>query len=182
MEEDKPRTGRLVAFVRRWWVDALLVVVVLTALSWWQTRNVLGSGEPVPDVVFRTLDGDPVALDDLTDGTVLLHFWAVWCGACRVEVGSLNRLDRGLPPSRRLIAVALDDRGARAVADFMQTQGVDYEVVLADRRVIEAFGVQAFPTNFYVGPDRRIHRVTVGVSGVPMMRYRLWRASWRSGS
>lgn len=169
--------------LRRWAVDIMLFIILFMGISWWHTRGTLDKNQPVPEVSFQTLDGDTVTLDELTEGPILLHFWAVWCGVCKLETGSLNRLSRALSGDAKLIAVALNDRGVDAVRAFMDEYDVEYEVIIASPQTVRAFNVAAYPTNYYVtpGPERRIHNVTVGISSQLTMRYRLWRAGMARG-
>lgn len=62
---------------------------------------------PLPDVTLADPTGERFALSELPAGTVLLHFWAPWCLACRSERPALVQLAAELP-ELRCLAVNLD--------------------------------------------------------------------------
>lgn len=49
-------------------------------------------GETAPVFSARLLEGDSFHLADLRGNIVLLDFWGSWCGPCRAENPSINRL------------------------------------------------------------------------------------------
>lgn len=50
------------------------------------------NGEPAPDFISYTPDGDSLKLSDYAGQYVLLDFWGSWCGPCRVENPALVKL------------------------------------------------------------------------------------------
>lgn len=63
-------------------------------------------------------DGQPLSVDALRGKVVLVNFWASWCGPCRKELPSLDRL-AAKRPDLVVIAASVDadrDDGVRAFA------------------------------------------------------------------
>jgi thiol-disulfide isomerase/thioredoxin len=58
---------------------------------------------PAPELVAETLDGEMLALAELT-GPVVVNFWASWCGPCVAEA-----------PELRNVALGYADRGVSVV-------------------------------------------------------------------
>ena len=57
-------------------------------------------GSRAPDLHAVTLDttSTPKTLDDYKGQVVLLNIWATWCGPCRVEMPSIEKLHQALGP------------------------------------------------------------------------------------
>ncbi len=72
---------------------------------------------PAPEVLLQNSQGDSLQWAELTEGTVLLHFWAPWCLACRSEQPALLRLSKELP-ELRCLAVNLDPGAENSLAPW----------------------------------------------------------------
>lgn len=70
-------------------------------------------GAVAPDFTVTDSQGNPVALSGLRGRTVLLDFWASWCGPCRKEMAYLKKLYADLKGQEVVfVSISLDDRRA----------------------------------------------------------------------
>jgi thiol-disulfide isomerase/thioredoxin len=58
--------------------------------------NFAAAPQPVPDLPITDEAGDAHHLSDYRGKIVLLNFWATWCGPCRKEMATLDRLQAGM--------------------------------------------------------------------------------------
>ena len=99
-----------------------LAVLILGTLILLQgkdpTRHIRAQpGLPAPDFSFPGLDGQMVRLKDYRGKVVLLNIWATWCGPCREEMPSMQKLYAALKGEDfEILAVSIDAPGAKAVA------------------------------------------------------------------
>ncbi|HHE04557.1 MAG TPA: TlpA family protein disulfide reductase, partial [candidate division WOR-3 bacterium] len=75
---------------------------------------------PAPDFTLRTLSGKEMKLSSFRGKVVELNFWATWCGPCRYEMPSMEKLykefkDDGL----EILAINLGE-SAPDVGEFME--------------------------------------------------------------
>lgn len=115
------------------------------------------TGGPPPGLRLKTLAGEELTLQSFRGRTVIVNFWATWCGPCLAEMPSLQRLrDKLAPEGVEVIAVNLKESTVRIVP-FVERLGITFPVVRdANGAASNAWHVSVFPTSFVIGPDQRI--------------------------
>jgi len=148
------------------------------------TTAVIGcdAARPPHPAVGRGMGSLPiVSLDDvslpvpaLTGRVTLLNFWGTWCPPCRRELPGLVRLAERLAkePRFQLVAVSCgsggdgDDLGSETKAFLTSRQlpiaAWGFADPLATTLFASAYGLEAFPTTYLIGPDARVRRVWTG--------------------
>ncbi|MBM3884374.1 MAG: TlpA family protein disulfide reductase [Gemmatimonadetes bacterium] len=104
-------------------------------------------------------------IDDYTGDVVLLNIWATWCGPCRVEMPSMQRLQERLgPKGLRIVAVSVDDPGkAGDIRGFAQELGLTFELLHDPTKAIErTYQTTGVPETFLIGRDGTIRRRSIG--------------------
>jgi peroxiredoxin len=145
-------------------VEIALFVGAYLAITSYQERHLLPKNLPVPTFTLASLDGQEVSSESLRGKRVLLHFWATWCGVCRQEFGALNAVRRGLGPDEALVTIVADAEDANRIRDFVAKEHIEYPVLLGTDSVVRAFGVSAFPTNYFLDKAGRVAGHTIGMS------------------
>ena len=136
---------------------ALLSLAAVAAAVTGCTRPVtdhLVTGRPFPDITLTALDGSTRPLADYRGRLVVLNVWATWCGPCRRELPSLQRLSKTLDPAQyAVIAMSVDD-DATQVREYLLDSGISLPAFIdRGRRIANGvFGVHGFPDTFIIGP------------------------------
>ena len=107
-------------------------VPVLAATT--HSSNLVGSYRP--DFKLGDQSGEFVTPDDFSGKTLLINFWATWCGPCREEMPMLVDLqsqygDAGL----QVLGIALDE--VEKVREFVQEFGISYPNLIGMTDVME---------------------------------------------
>ena len=170
---DPPKRVSRLLRLRRFALELGVLLLLFFGLGLWQTRGLLPHGERTPEFDLVDLDGKRVLSTDYRGKTLLVHFWATWCGVCRQEFGALNALYQNLGPDEALVTVVADANDRARLERFVREHQLKYPVLLGTREVIESYKIEAFPTNYYVDPAGMLKDKTVGLSTRLSMRARM---------
>lgn len=114
-------------------------------------------------------DGSPggVArgIGDYAGEVVLLNIWATWCGPCRIEMPSMQRLEKRLgPKGLKIVAVSVDDPGMEPrMKAFAEELGLTFEILHdAPGRIRQSYQTTGVPETFIIGRDGLIRRRIIG--------------------
>ncbi len=112
-----------------------------------------------PEIGFADAAGRPLSLADFRGKTVLLNFWATWCGPCVQEMPSLDRLQARLGSDRfAVVAISVDRQGLEVVRPFLDKTQIQSLATYVDPKgaSMRAFGVRGLPTTFIIDRDGRL--------------------------
>lgn len=158
------RPRQLVRLVGQLAIFLLLVVLLQTAQGWLRAPDL---PERAPAFTLPDLEGGTVRLSDFEGRTVVLNFWATWCGPCRVEIPSFSRFaDRHDDTVVLGIAVDGEPEALRRAQDDL---GITYPVLRADRQTLAAYDVSSLPTTVVVRGDGTVRSSYAGMLFGPQL-------------
>ncbi|MBO9666457.1 MAG: redoxin domain-containing protein [Bdellovibrio sp.] len=163
-------------------LKALLVVVILGGAAVWAFNHffmshveqapanisALESMEKngVPNFSAKDLAGQSFELNQFQGKTVILNFWASWCGPCVEEVPSLIKLVKEFKGDVQLIAVSGDSNVEDInvfLKSFPELKGENIKIVYdEDRSLMKMFEVARLPESLVLGPDQKLVKKLVG--------------------
>jgi thiol-disulfide isomerase/thioredoxin len=165
---------------RKQWIVVGAVVALLAALVGvgWANRGSflpLDVGSEAPAFSARDLQGRPVSLADLRGKVVLLNIWATWCGPCRAEMPSLQRLHQQLGPEGLVVVAVSVDAAAGSrdasgnpggdVAAFGRQYGLTFPLWHEPTGGIQrAYRTTGIPESFVIGRDGSIRKKVIGAT------------------
>jgi peroxiredoxin len=155
--------------------NTLIVIILVLAVAgllllFGQQRSgkhaVMGEGDRAPDFRLAALDGRTVSLSALKGRVVMVHFWATWCPPCVEEIPTLERLYRAMFGQEfELLAVSVDEGGARSVRPFLERQRLSLPVLLdPGRAVANNYGTFKFPETYLVDREGVIRKKIIGAA------------------
>lgn len=160
------------------WTVVLSVLIVLGGALYAGTQLLsdelfpvtIGSPAPEFSAAIVTEDGKAGELRTLADyrgEVVLLNIWATWCGPCREEMPSLQKLhERFGSEGLHVVAVSVDDpSGSRAIREFAQQYGLTFDLLHDLSGAIQSkYQTTGVPETLVIGRDGRILRKHIGAS------------------
>ena len=119
--------------------------------------------DPVPEIQFQTLGGQPFRLQDLQGQVVLLNFWATYCLPCREEIPELNQLQHELQAQGLKVVGASTDDSADGVNAYQQEVAkFEYEVLLGGDDAKAKLEHPQLPTTYLIDRQGRIRQKIIG--------------------
>jgi len=147
------------------------VLVVYQAVQYYHARNTPNGISP--PISGRLLDGQFFSLATMNERPMIIHFWATWCGVCRLEQKSIDNLAKDFS----VIAVASQSGTTEKLAAVVKQRGITVPILPDEQgHLAQTFGVKAFPTTFVIGDNNEIFDVEVGYTTEFGFRFRLWMA------
>jgi len=125
--------------------------------------------EPVaPDLSLQTLDHGIVNLKDLRGRTVLLDFWATWCGPCRIAEPAIARLQKKYADQPfSIVGIDYDPpiQEPRIRVYIEQHEMVWPQHIDGGKTVLDAYDVEGFPTYILIDGDGIVSLRLLGWEG-----------------
>jgi cytochrome c biogenesis protein CcmG/thiol:disulfide interchange protein DsbE len=142
---------------------AIVLVMGLAATSCPNEAPAPEVGKLAPGFELNTLDGQSIALSQLSGTPVLVNFWATWCGPCAYEMPFLQQIYDEWPEETLVLLAVNIQESSSQVAQFMQSKGFSFTVLLdSQAAVAQRYNVQGIPTTFFIDREGIIQKIKVG--------------------
>jgi cytochrome c biogenesis protein CcmG/thiol:disulfide interchange protein DsbE len=152
--------------MRAQWIAVAVIVVILGAglalgLKLKPEIFPVQVGSTAPDYVATDIrTGQKVSLTAYKGQVVLLNVWATWCEPCKVEMPSIEQLQRDLgPDGLKIVAVSVDVGGPDGVREFVRDMGLTFRVLQDPSGEIERiYQTTGVPESFVINRAGRIEK------------------------
>jgi peroxiredoxin len=157
-------------------IVAVGVVIALVAAAITGSRLLrnelrpVGVGVQAPDFKVATLDSvaKQKTLADYRGHVLLINIWATWCAPCRIEMPSIEELNRDFGPrGLKVIAISVDDPGMdQLVREFVKNYKLTFEVLHdpggQEGKVSRDYQTTGYPETVIIGRDGIIRKKLLG--------------------
>ena len=117
------------------------------------------------------MDGHKVSLDSLKGKTVVVDFWATWCGPCKASFPAMQKLVDHYKDDKNVAVLFVDtwetaDDKKQNAQDFIKKSPYTFHVLLDnDSKVVADYKVEGIPTKFVIDPKGTLRFKAVGFDG-----------------
>ncbi len=135
-------------------VIALLLIAKATLAA---PRTEVAIGSTLPNATLRGLNGPTKQLAEFRGKPLIVNLWASWCGPCRQEMGSLERLFwRYGGHQFNIIGISTDDYPDKAL-DFLKHSNTTFSNYIDQNLVLEnIFGANRIPLTVLIDAQGKI--------------------------
>ncbi len=124
------------------------------------------SGNPTPPpLMLKDLQGNTHTLDANKGKVVLVQFWATYCGPCRKEMPTMNKMTKQLEKEGvpfKILAIDMGE-GEADVKKFVDQVKPEFTILLDESgKSIQDWKVFAVPSNFIIDPQGNIRYTLFG--------------------
>jgi thiol-disulfide isomerase/thioredoxin len=114
-------------------------------------------GATVREATLQGLNGPPRKLSEFRGRPLIINVWASWCGPCRDEMASLDRL-AWLEPARHfsIIGISTDDDPDRAKEWLKASNSTINQFIDARLQIENMLGATRIPLTVLVDADGRV--------------------------
>lgn len=134
---------------------------------------------PAPAFKLKDLNGNEVSLASLKGKTVVVDFWATWCGPCIASFPGMQKAVNKYKNDPNVAFVFIDtwesgDTREKTVKDFIAKNKYTFNVLYDENKkdsdeflVVSNYKVEGIPTKFVIDKNSNIRFKSMGFGGDP---------------
>jgi thiol-disulfide isomerase/thioredoxin len=124
---------------------------------------ILAAAKPAPALQLDDLDGEAYDLENSQGRWRFVHFWASWCGPCRKEMPSIDRMTRLLADSDIEFVLVNTAETEDSVFTFLGIVAPDLVPLMdSDGLATDAWQPRGLPATYLVDPEGLIRYQALG--------------------
>jgi thiol-disulfide isomerase/thioredoxin len=118
---------------------------------------------PAPHFVLANIDGEEFSFESTRGNWVFLHFWASWCGPCKVEMPAIQKLSEMIPDDRLQIVMINTAEDEDTIFEFLASINMNLDSLMdSDGEVTELWQPRGLPTTILIDPRGNVKYQAVG--------------------
>ncbi len=109
------------------------------------------------EFALKDITNKKVNLKDYRGKVVMLNFWATWCGPCREEMPSMEKLYGQFKEKGFVIIAVASGEEFTSVSKFIKQYNLTFPALIdSDYKVTETYKVWALPTTYFINARGQI--------------------------
>lgn len=120
-------------------------------------------GRNAPELQLEDIDGNSYNIKQSRGKWVFVHFWAAWCGPCRREMPTVQRMTEQLADSPVDIVLVNTAETDDVVFNFLGVIAPELSTLMdRDGLVTERWQPRGLPASFFVNPEGKLEYIALG--------------------
>jgi len=116
-----------------------------------------------PNFTLQDADGETFELDKARGSWIFLHFWASWCGPCKEEMPTIQKLADAMQEKNFRIVMINTAEDEDTVFEFLSAIDVEINTLMdVDGLVTEVWKPRGLPTTFLINPKGEVKYQAIG--------------------
>jgi thiol-disulfide isomerase/thioredoxin len=134
-----------------------LVILCITINGWAATPGEVLVGSQLRDARMFSVRGTPRMLSSFRGKPLIINVWASWCGPCRLEMSSLQRLSQ-IDKKKQFVVIGIStDDDAIAASDYVIKSKLTFENFVDYQLLLEnMLGANTIPLTLLVDANGRV--------------------------
>lgn len=119
------------------------------------------------EFTIKDLAGNKIAFDTYKNKVVFLNLWATWCGPCRAEMPTIQKLYDKVKddPNIEFVILSIDkDKDLPKVIKYLKDRDFTFSSYMPSGFMSEQLNVPSIPTTFVISKDGKILTKEVGTT------------------
>lgn len=115
--------------------------------------------KPMPALNFVDGEGKRLSLDSFRGKYILLNIWATWCGPCRIEMPTLDGLQKDLGgPEFLVVPLSIDAGGIPVIRSFYHQIKIKSLGIYLDetQSVLQTLNIDGIPQTFLIDRNGKL--------------------------
>ena len=162
---------KILSWAKELFIFAIIIVVILNIVSFLKKPELASDTLPQFELISTTQK--TISSKNYKDKPLLIHFWATWCPACKLEASNIESISKNY----EVITVAVNSGTDDEINNFLKQRNLTYTVINdSNGKFASKFSISSFPTTFIYDSDGEIKFSEVGYTSTLGLKLRMWLA------
>ena len=139
-------------------INVIIIFLIINSTNLFaRTPGEVEEGGILREAKLYGFGGDILHISELRGKPLIINVWASWCGPCREEMGSLERLHKRYGGKQfKLIGISTDD-DSNAALNFLMRLGITFDNYADNKLVMEnMLGADTIPLTLLIDANGKV--------------------------